>query len=220
MITLSGIVGLVGGISVVATGLIAFLGRSWMLRLIESERGSAQAQMDFLRAELQSMNQRLQAVTEKPTFMNKPELEKAYERHGEVFEKLIELRYAATRLRPVLDQADPSETDGDCARMRLHDFREAAQAYREVFEKNRLLYAGTAYAALFRVMDKCQTESVEYLCRDRGWKEYWGNIRQNLRGILDAIENSRTAISTRLYRPVAHIQDFRARSRENRDQLS
>jgi hypothetical protein len=205
MISLSGILALLGGIYVAMTGLIAFLGRNWLLRLINREKGSVQAELESLRAELQSMNQRLQAVTEEARFMKMPGLEGEHKFHREVLEKLIELRYAATRLRPVLDQADPPESNGNYARMRLHDFCEAAQAYREVFEKNRLLYAGTMYAALFRVMDGCQTESVQYLYRDRGWKEYCGNIRQNLPGILDAIENSRTAISTRLHQPEARL---------------
>jgi hypothetical protein len=205
MISLSGILGLLGGLSVAMTGLIAFLGRNWLLGLINREKGNVQAELESLRAELQSMNQRLQAITEEARFMKKPESENEHKLHREVLEKLIELRYAVTRLRPVLDQADPPETNGDYARMRLHDFCEAAQAYREVFEKNRLLYAGAMYAALFRVMDRCQTENEQYLYRDRGWKEYCGNIRQNIQGILDAIENSRTAISTRLHQPEARL---------------
>lgn len=220
MITLSAILGLLGGISAAVAVLIAFLGRNWLMRLIEKDRGSVQAQLESLRAELQSINLRLQAAAEKPRFVNKRQFGNEVELHNEVLEKLIELRYAATRLRPILDQADPSETEGDCARMRLHDFREAAQAYREVFGKNRLLYAGTVYAALFQVMDKSQTDSVQYLYHDRGWKEYGKKIRQNLQTILDAIEDSRTAISTRLHQPALHLHDPWETSKASLDRAS
>jgi hypothetical protein len=220
MNSLSAILGLLGGISAAAAVLIAFLGRNWVMRVIERDKGRVQAQLESLKADLQSISLRVQVEAEKPRFVNKQQLENEYELHNEVLEKLIELRYAATHLRPVLDQADPSETDGDRARMRLHDFREAAQAYREMFEKNRLLYAGTVYAALFQVMDKCQTDSVQYLFHDRDWKEYGKKIRQNLQTILGAIEDSRTALSTRLYHPALHLHDLWGTSKESPDRPS
>jgi hypothetical protein len=220
MTTLSVILGLLCGITVAVAVLLALLGGRRLMRVIESDRGSVQAQFGSLRAELQSINSRLQAAVEKPRFVNKRHFGNEYELHNEVLDKLIELRYAATQLRPILDRANPSETEGDYARIRLHDFREAAQAYREVFKKNRLLYAGTVYAALFQVMDKCQTDSVQYPSRVRDWKEYEKKIRQNLQTILNAIEDSRIAISTRLHQPALHLHDPWETSKASLDRAS
>ena len=198
MSILSETLGLLGGVSVILTALFGILGKIWITRIADKEKGRIQEGLETLKGEIEQSNKMFQAILEKSIFVNKVQFEHEFKIYREVWEKLIELRYNTMRLRPILDTVDPSEPEEQIIKKRLTRFGEAAEAYRDVIEKNRPFYAEGVYTHLSDVLDKCHTESIDYQYKQRDLKDYWESAQKNRNEIIDSIEKSCTSIRSRI----------------------
>ena len=168
------IMGSLGGVSVVLTGLIAYFGN---LRL------------EKYRADLQVANVKIQSLSDTSSHISKTQFDKEFTIYQEIWVLLVDLRSKTLSLRPVMDIVDPNESEEERTQRRLNEFGESFNLFRDAIENSRPFYAHIVYEALNVVFGLCYEESVEYQHKDPGWKkEYWEKSRENNKKIVGAID--------------------------------
>lgn len=120
-----------------------------------------------------------------------------YEREFEILlgltEKLVELRDAATTLRPVSEYVNPEETDADRKKRRLTRYQEASRALYLFSESRRPFFPEDIYDALQVVDRKAWSEVVQYNRRspfgEHADPNYWDNAEKNAAEITSAVDS-------------------------------
>ncbi len=185
-----------GGVSVVVVALAGFLGKMFF----EREKKEMQASLEIIKGDIQSNNKEIQASLDKGLHVHKVQFENEYSIYQQAWNCLVEMRQNTLRLRPMLDRYDPNEDKNERIQKRLGNFGRAAEAYRDVIEKNKPFYAAEVYRCLFDVLDKCHTESIEYEQGDEpDPREYWEGQRKNHSEINKAIEQACESIRNRIW---------------------
>lgn len=184
MKTLSEILGLLGGASVVITGLIAYLGNT---------------RLEAFKSNLAVANNKINAFIDRSTHVSKAQFDKEFGVYQEIWEAMIPLRQSTLTLRPMLDQTDPNQPEEERIKERLQKFGPAFMTYRDIIEKNKPFYAESVYEKLFKVLELCHTEAIEYQFKDdRNLKDYWEGQRKNHVAINKAIDDSCESIRKRI----------------------
>lgn len=184
MENISEILGLLGGVSVVVTGLIAYFGK---LRL------------EKYKSDLHSTNQKLKTLLEQSSHVTKAQFDKEFEIYHEIWSALIPLRQHTMQLRPMLDQFDPKELEEERIRKRLFKFGEAFNVYHDLIEKNKPFYSEKVYLSLSKVLGLCYVEALDYGNKDdRNLKEYWQQQREKREIICQSIDDSCEIIRSRI----------------------
>ena len=175
---LSEILGLLGGASVVITGLIAYLGKT---------------RLEAFKSNLTATNNKINAFIDRTTHVSKAQFDKEFEVYQEIWASMISFRQSTLTLRPMLDQAEPDLKE------RIEKFGQAFTIYRDLIEKNKPFYAESVYEKLYKVLDLCHTEAIEYQSKDdSNIKEYWQGQRKNHEAINTAIEDGCMSIRNRI----------------------
>ena len=168
------IMGSLGGVSAVLTGLIAYFGN---LRL------------EKYKADLQITNAKVKSLSDTSSHVSKTQFDKEFSIYQEIWIRLVDLRSKTLSLRPVMDHVDPNESEDERTQRRLKDFGESFYAFRDCIEKNKPFYAQIVYESLNDVFDLCYEESIDYQYKDPGWsKEYWEKSRENNKKIVSGID--------------------------------
>ncbi|MGO2511784.1 hypothetical protein [Marinomonas polaris] len=178
------IMGSMGGVSAVLTGLFAYFGN---LRL------------EKYKSELQLANAKIKSLTDTSSHISKTQFDKEFTIYQEIWVLLVDLRSKTLTLRPVMDSVDPNESEDDRIQRRLKDFGESFNAFRNGIENNKPFYAHAVYEALNNVFGLCYEECVDYQYKSPGWsKEYWEKSRENNKNIIKAIEQCCEKIRERI----------------------
>ena len=181
---LSEILGYLGGISVIVSGLIVYFGKGLM---------------EYYQNYLEVTNKRVDAVLDRANHVSKTHFDKEFLIYQEVWEKLVPLRQYTLSLRPVFDSYDPSKSEEERIEDRLSEFHPALIEYRDVLEKNRPFYEVKVYESLNEILKLCYSEAVDYKLTPKGeFKEYWKSQKENRDSILTAIDESCELIRTRI----------------------
>lgn len=174
METFAVIMGSLGGISAVLTGLFAYFGN---LRL------------EKYKADLQITNAKVKSLSDTSSHVSKTQFDKEFSIYQEIWIHLVDLRAKTLSLRPVMDHVDLSESEDERTQRRLKDFAESFYAFRDSIENNRPFYAHIVYESLNDVFGLCYEESIDYQYKDPGWrKDYWEKSRENNKKIVSAID--------------------------------
>ncbi|EOV9410043.1 hypothetical protein ACN5W3_004500 [Vibrio parahaemolyticus] len=168
------IMGSLGGVSAVLTGLIAYFGN---LRL------------EKYKADLQVTNAKVKSLSETSSHVSKAQFDKEFLIYQEIWTRLVDLRSKTLSLRPEFDHVDPNESEDSRVKRRLSDFGRSFSIFRNSIENNRPFYAHQVYESLSDVIILCHEESIDYKYKDSGWdKEYWEKSRENSKKIVSAID--------------------------------
>ncbi|MDO8289171.1 MAG: hypothetical protein Q7T44_08135 [Parvibaculum sp.] len=174
METFTIVMGSLGGVSFVLTGLIAYFGN---------------LQLERYKSGLEAATLKIRSLLESSVHVSKAQFDKEFSIYQDIWVHLVSLRATALSLRPMMDSHDPTESEEQRMRRRLTAFSESFYRFRDAMENNRPFYAHSVYESLGKIFDLCYTESVEYQHKDPGWsKEYWESSRENGKKIVEAID--------------------------------
>ena len=189
--SLIGLISILGGYTVVLGALFGFIGRVWLLRIVEREKHSLQRQLD-------ETNRKLQTELDRDLHISKAQFDNEFINYKLIWACLVDLRSSTLQIRPMLDQINPTESREDRLNRRLGEFWKHFIAFREQVEKNKPFYAPSVYESLTKVVELCHSEAVDAEDHERSQKEYWQEARIN-RGLISAsIDATCEAVRSRL----------------------
>ncbi|MDP1773913.1 MAG: hypothetical protein Q8L15_16700 [Methylobacter sp.] len=178
------ILGTLGGVSAVLTGLFAYFGN---LRL------------EKYKADLETTNTKLKGFLESSVHVSKAQFDKEFSIYQQIWVLLVALRARTLFLRPFAESVDPKETEEERMQRKLKSFGEAFNAFRDIMEENRPFYAHSVYESLCEIFDLCGTESIEYQYREPGRsQDYWEKSIENNKKIVAAIDSCCELIRDRI----------------------
>lgn len=180
-----------GGYTVILGGLFAFLGRVWLLRIVEREKHGLQRQLD-------ETNRKLQAELDRDLHVSKIQFDTEFANYKSIWECLVDLRASTLQIRPMLDFIDPKEPKEDRLKRRLTAFQGNFNALREQVEKNKPFYAQSVYDKLTTVIDLCHSEAIDAEYQERPSREYWQEAEKSRNDILVAIDETCESIRSRV----------------------
>jgi len=191
VISLQEIAAVLGGYTVVLGALFAFLGRVWVLRIVEREKYSLQRQLD-------ETNRKLQAELDRDLHISKTQFDNEFTNYKSIWVCLVDLRSSTLQIRPMLDYIDPNESKEDRLKLRLEKFRDSFNALREQIEKNKPFYATSVYESLTNVVALCHSEAIDAEYHERSQREYWKEADENRKNIASAIDETCESIRSRV----------------------
>ncbi|WP_372177739.1 hypothetical protein ACCQ23_00660 [Xanthomonas axonopodis pv. phyllanthi] len=180
-----------GGYTVVLGGLFAFLGRVWLLRIVEKEKFELQRQLD-------ETNRKLQAELDRDLHVSKTQFDAEFANYKSIWACLVDFRASTLQLRPMLDFIDPNESKEDRLKRRLTTFQSNFNTLRDQVEKNKPFYAQSVYDKLSEVIRQCHSEAIDAEYQERPSREYWKEADKNRKEIASAIDETCESIRTRV----------------------
>lgn len=180
-----------GGYTVILGALFAFLGRVWLLRIVEREKYGLQRQLD-------ETNRKLQAELDRDLHVSTTQFDAEFANYKSIWACLVDLRAATLNIRPMLDYIDPKESKEDRLKRRLEAFQSNFNALREQVEKNRPFYASTVYDKLTEVVKLCHSEAINAEYHERPSHEYWREADKSRNEIVAAIDDTCESIRSRV----------------------
>lgn len=173
-----------GGVSVVLTGLFAYLGNT---------------RLESLKSDLAATNERLRAELSHSVHVTQAQFDLELQIYRDIWAALFPVRNQTYALRPMLDSFDPSESQEDRMKRRLKDFGQAFNPASTVLENNRPFIPPDIYASFREILTLCRTEAIEYQHRDPNeMKEYWHSARRNQEQMQNLIDATCASIQKRL----------------------
>jgi len=158
-------------------------------REIESVKNDYAHQLELVRATLQSRGRVLEV-----------RYENEFGILLELSELLVNLRDAASSLRPIADYTTPGETEEDRKRKRLRAYDDASHALYKFAEVRRPFFPDEIHKGIHELLRIARMEAVEYAYnRPEGEKfmEYWDNAQKNAEKIKDLSESALGTIRER-----------------------
>ena len=189
--TMQEIILALGGYSVILSALLAFLGRFWLLRIVEKEKYALQRQLD-------DTNRKLQAELDRDLHVSKTQFDTEFANYKSIWACLVDLRASTLQIRPMMDFIDPKESKEDRLRSRLTAFQSKFNALREQVEKNKPFYSQSVYDKLAEVIKLCHSEAIDAEYHERPSREYWQEADTNRKDIISAIDETCESIRSRV----------------------
>lgn len=180
---LSDILGLLGGVSVIITGLIAYFGKGVL---------------EHYKSYLDKTSKRLDALYTRANHVSKSQFDTEFQIYQEVWKLLIPLKQNTLQLRPILDSVDPKKSEEERIKERLSDFQEAFIHYRNTIEKNKPFYSKEVYEKLNEIRHICRKEAIQYQNSSKDWEKYWKSQEENRQVITSLIDESCETIRSRI----------------------
>ena len=191
-----------GGVSVLVAALSAFLGKIWIERIANRERQRSDEKLARLQSQLDKQGDELRAKldvgVQRTVLVDKVQFEHEYEIYRQAWERMVALRSAVLRVRPMLDQVDPKESKEERVARRIGECREPYNAFLEIIEKSKPFFPAQVYSSLDAVREQCRLELIDCEYVDRSHSEYWKEARKNRDELLRLIDGACEAIRTRI----------------------
>jgi hypothetical protein len=169
---------LFGGVQVVLTGLVTWLGKVWLNRIHERDKKLVLEHVETLKAGLAATNQRLQAVLDKGLHVHRVQFDTEFEAYRDVWDSVIEVSNAALKLRPAMDCL-PENREAE-RRHRLQEFDDANRAFAQKVYKMRPFYDESVFGELFEFLKLLRSEAADYATEEgSGDPEYWRRALKN-----------------------------------------
>ncbi len=191
LLTFTDLLAALGGYTIVVGALAGFLGRIWVLRVVEREKFLLQRQLD-------RTSRVLQADLDRRLHISKTQFDSELANYKEIWSLLVDLRMKTLRLRPMLDYVEPNETQQERLTKRLKEFGPAFTTLRDTVEKNKPFYSEQVYQRLSKVVGLCHDEAIDAEYHERPHGEYWKEARVNREKISEAIDVTCEEIRTRV----------------------
>ena len=161
-----------GGVQLVLTSLVAWLGKVWLNRIHERDKGEILSAVEKLKADLAATNQRLQATLDKGLHVHRVQFDVEYGAYRDVWDSLVDIANCALKLRPAMDTI-PNDRDAE-RRRRLEEFDAANRVFAQKVHKMRPFYEQSVFVELLAFLKIVRTEAADYATeRGAGGAEYW-----------------------------------------------
>jgi hypothetical protein len=185
-----------GGAQIALAALVGFLGRVWLNRIRERDKGSVLSKIEELKADLAATNERLRSTLEKGVHIHRVQFDAEFAAYRDVWDGLVEIANAALKLRPAMDRVPLSKEERDAERMRrLQDFDNANRLFRQKVHKMRPFYDESVFSELSEFLKLVRSEAADYAYKDQpGDAEYWEKALKNA----EEIPNRMNAVCDRI----------------------
>jgi hypothetical protein len=159
-------------------------------REIEGVRVEYSRQLELVRASLQSRVQTLSV-----------RYEREFEILLELSRLLVDVRDAASSLRPMADMTKPGQTEDERRKERLDTYNEVSIGLYTYAETRRPFFSEEIHAAVNRVLTVARREAIDYAFlkpEGEGFADYWDKARANAEEIQALSEEAIVAIRDRV----------------------
>lgn len=181
---LTDILSALGGVSVILTALIAYLGKT---------------RLEALKNDLAATNEKLRAALAHSVHVTQAQFDLELDIYKKLWAELFPVRMRTYALRPMLDQVDANEPEQERIRRRLKEFGEAYNCASAFLEQNRPFVPVAIYAAFRDILTLCHEEAVEFEhSSPLERKEYWQTARKNQEKMTVLFDTACDAIQRRL----------------------
>jgi len=179
-------------------GLAAVLGRIWMGRVLVRERSNMDVKLRLLQSELDGTKENPKSELDKDNLIHKVQFEKEFSIYEQIWESLIEVKYATLSLQPSFDYSSDDEEAERSLRLErlINSFRE----YGKAIDANRPFYAENVFAILERLWKVAQREGFDYsgTRMNNDYQRYWDRANRNRENILNLVDKCCSAIRARI----------------------
>ena len=200
------VIGVMGGVQVLLTGLVGWLGKLWLGRQLANEQARLDAKLEDVKSSLAATNQRLQSALDRILHGQKLQIEKEFACLEEIWKALVALKTSALSLRPPLDAYDPSESVEKRRERRLKAFSDAWSAFGTLVETNKPFYPSQVYKKLRDLSSVAHGEAIEYHLEDKragGSAAYLDAATNNQAAIASGVDDVCDAIRLRVFTEAA-----------------
>jgi hypothetical protein len=183
----------------VLLAVFGLLGKRWLDGRLEKHN----KEMARLQGEIENSRRLLQAEIDKTILVTKVHFETEFEAYKAVFQKLAEMRFQFSELRPSMSIVPANDTK-DARRTRLNAVvKNAQQAYNELITTSENLspfYAPEIYLQIVECQRISQLEinDILVLSEDEFTLQWFGRGKQNLEKFMTAYTNVSTLIRDRI----------------------
>jgi hypothetical protein len=169
-------------------------------RKVEGVKTQHAAQLESTKKDHAREIEELRSELSHRSHISRMQFEKEFRIYEEVWAKLVDLRSATLRLRPMIDSIDPNESEEDRRLRRLQTWGQAYDDYTRVVEVNRPFFSDEVYRHLDTLGQYAYGEGVDYQILDSKSmrQEYWKEARKNQKQIIEHIDVICEAIRKRI----------------------
>ncbi|WP_275063477.1 hypothetical protein [Enterobacter ludwigii] len=192
------IINMLGGVSVVITGVVAYVGKLYF----ERYKATQEARNKELQANIDATNAGLKSKLENSVYVTKNQFDKEFSAYSNIWGAMFELKESVVNLRPPLDYIDKQETLEERKLRRLQKFKEAFNLLVTHVESNRPFLPVGIYTFIREFQRCCRKESIEYehACLNEDGMRYWKDAEVNINEVLKNMDNVCEVIRERLHK--------------------
>lgn len=192
------IINILGGVSIVFTGVVAYLGKLYFERFRLKQEGRVRE----LQARIDATNAGLKSKFENCVYVTKNHFDKEFSAYNSIWCSMFELKECVVALRPALDYFDKQEPLEERKLKRLRKFKETYNLLVTNVESNRPFIPSDIYTAIREFQQCCRKESIEYEHSNlyENGMNYWKEAELNVKEILRFLDVICDHIRNRLHK--------------------
>ncbi|EPV2480614.1 hypothetical protein VB266_18490 [Enterobacter bugandensis] len=186
-----------GGISFIASGVLAWIGKVY----IERYKARLNKKTAEFQSELSATNERIRAKLDNSVYVTKAYFDKELSAYSLIWNSMFETRESVLKLRPAVDQVDPEEPFEERKFRRLKNFAGAFNSFVISVESNKPFIAPEVYKILDSFRKECRSESIlfEHGDPELDWVKYWKEAELNRTTISKLFDETCDAIRNRMH---------------------
>ncbi|EQB7869097.1 hypothetical protein ACYUAC_004743 [Citrobacter amalonaticus] len=186
-----------GGISFIASGVLAWIGKVYL------ERYKSRLNKDIaeFQSQLSATNERIRAKLDNFVYVTKAYFDKELSAYSIIWSSMFETRECVLKLRPAMDKFDPEEPFEERKFRRLRDFADVFNTFVISVESNKPFISPEVYEILDSFRKECRSESImfEHGNPELEWDTYWKQAELNRTTISKLFDDTCDAIRKRMH---------------------
>lgn len=192
------IISALGGLSIIITGIVAYIGKLYFERFKASQNTTNRE----LQASIDATHAGLKSKLENCVYVTKTHFDKEFSAYSSIWSAMFELKESVVALRPVLDYVDKSESLEDRKLRRLRRFKESYNLLVANVESNRPFIPSDIYTDIRNFQQQCRKESIEYEHSNihENRMSYWKDAEINVKEVINIFDVVCEMIRNRLYK--------------------
>lgn len=191
-------INILGGVSIVFTGIIAYVGKLYFERF----KTNQDARNKELQASIDATHAGLKSKLENSVYVTKNHFDKEFSAYSSIWGAMFELKESVVALRPPFDCVNEEESVSERKLRRLRKFKESYNLLVNNVESNRPFIPNDIYTVIREFQRCCRKESIEYehsSLHENGM-QYWKDAEANTNEIIKVLDIVCEAIRNRLHK--------------------
>ncbi|MCW1433703.1 hypothetical protein OLN68_06105 [Citrobacter freundii] len=191
------IINLLGGLSILITAIIAYVGKLYFERF----KANQEAKNRELQASIDATSAGLKSKLENSVYVTKNQFDKEFTAYSVIWSSVFELKEDTIMLRPVIDYFDQDESFNDRKLRRLRKFKDSFNLLVRHVESNRPFIPVDIYNNINGFKMSCRKESISYEHGNPDYDgvEYWKDSEKNMKEIVRMLDLVCEDIRSRLF---------------------
>lgn len=186
-----------GGVSLIASGVLAWVGKVYL------ERYKSRLNKDIaeFQSQLTATNERVKAKLDNSVYVTKAYFDKELSAYSLIWSSMFETRENVLKLRPALDKVNPKEPFEERKFRRLGDFGVVFNKFVMSVESNKPFISPEVYDLLDDFRKACRSESISFEHGDPQieWVKYVKEAEENRTIISRLFDETCDAIRNRMH---------------------